>query len=274
MRFRFALISDAHLGPPTRHAGKLRKLGDDAEPLTQAFVDALQGPRPDLVVNLGDVVEDESPEADRARYARFLEILGGAGLPLLNVAGNHDTVHLDDATLARLWGHDGPLHYARDVGPFRFVVLHSVQGARSVELPDTQIAWLDETLASSPRPVVVLVHHPLSDQELTGNPWFEEQPHVCRVSNRRGVRDVLHRSGNVVAVFNGHVHWNHLDVIHGVPYVTVQSLIENVEDDAPGRAAAAWAHVEVSRQRMHVLVRGEQPVRYQIELPRPLDAWP
>ena len=49
------------------------------------------------------------------------------------------------------------------------------------------------------------------------------------------------------AVFNGHLHWNHLDVIAGIPYVTVQSLIENLDDDAPGRAAAAHAVVHAER---------------------------
>ena len=67
------------------------------------------------------------------------------------------------------------------------------------------------------------------------------------------------------AVFNGHLHWNHLDVIAGIPYVTVQSLIENLDDDAPGRAAAAHAEVHATDRRMVVRVRGNDPARYQFE---------
>jgi hypothetical protein len=66
-------------------------------------------------------------------------------------------------------------------------------------------------------------------------------------------------------VFNGHLHWNHFDVIAGVPYVTLQSLIENVDDDAPGRPAAALTTVRLSDRRIVVRVRGNDPARYQIE---------
>ena len=73
------------------------------------------------------------------------------------------------------------------------------------------------------------------------------------------------RHGDVRAVFNGHLHWNHLDVIAGIPYVTVQSLIENLDDDAPGRPAAAHALVRVSKKRIVVEIEGAERCRYQFE---------
>jgi 3',5'-cyclic-AMP phosphodiesterase len=267
MPFRFALISDVHFGPPASHEGKLRKLGDEAEGLTRAFVRAMNEHfRPDVVVNLGDVVEDESPARDLAGYERFLSLMSGLEAEVVHVAGNHESVSLDDATLGRLWGRSGPLHYAHDAGPLRFIVLRTVQGPRSIELPEPQVAWLAAELQAADRPVVLLMHHPLSEQALVGNAWFERQPALCRVANRRAVRAVIAQSPKVIAVFNGHVHWNHLDVIGKVPYVTVQSLIENVEDDAPGRAAAAWAEVELEPRRLHIHVVGAHPQRYQFEL--------
>ena len=66
-------------------------------------------------------------------------------------------------------------------------------------------------------------------------------------------------------MFNGHLHWNHLDVIRGVPYVTLQSLVENLDDDAPGRAAAAHAIVRVSRRRVVVEIEGTERARYQFD---------
>jgi hypothetical protein len=56
-------------------------------------------------------------------------------------------------------------------------------------------------------------------------------------------------------------------VIGGIPYVTLQSLIENVDDDAPGRAAAAWALVEVEARRLTVRVAGLEPARYGFTFP-------
>ena len=67
------------------------------------------------------------------------------------------------------------------------------------------------------------------------------------------------------AVFNGHVHWNHLDLAGKIPYVTIQSLIENVEEDAPGRAARTHALIDVDPTRILVRVFGESPARYQLE---------
>ncbi len=112
----------------------------------------------------------------------------------------------------------------------------------------------------------MLTHHPLSDQDLTGNRWFEKAPHICRVAGRRDVRRVIAASGKVVAVFNGHAHWNHFDVIDGIPYVTLQSLIENLDSDAPGRAARSYAVAELEGKRLSVRVDGAETARYQIEL--------
>jgi len=86
-----------------------------------------------------------------------------------------------------------------------------------------------------------------------------------RVAERRALQDIVSKAARVVAVFNGHVHWNHFDVISGVPYITLQSLVENLDEDAPGRAAAAHAVVDLDEQRMVVRVAGAEPVRYQVE---------
>jgi hypothetical protein len=64
------------------------------------------------------------------------------------------------------------------------------------------------------------------------------------------------------------VHWNHLDVIAGIPYITLQSLIENLDDDAPGRAAAAYAICDLDDRRLVVTVYGAEQQRYQLELGR------
>ena len=50
------------------------------------------------------------------------------------------------------------------------------------------------------------------------------------------------QSGKVAAELSGHAHWNHLDLVAGIPYVTLQSLIENVHEDAgSGKLGVAWA---------------------------------
>jgi 3',5'-cyclic-AMP phosphodiesterase len=265
---RFALISDEHFGPTAYFQGKLRKLTAQAGMLCQAFVERMNREvKPDLVINLGDVIEDESRAKDLEHYGQFVDILKALECPVLHVAGNHDQVNLSDADLCQLWNHDGALHYSRDVAGVHFSILRTIEVTDvAIHLPQEQIDWLARDLAQSSLPSVVLMHHPASEMRLDGNRWFEKRPNVCRVAERRALQDVVSNAPRVVAVFNGHVHWNHFDLISGVPYITLQSLVENLDDDAPGRAAAAHAVVDLDERRMIVRVAGAEPVRYQVEL--------
>ncbi len=267
-----ALVSDLHFGPEARFAGKLRKLTAHAEALTAAFVERMRCEvNPDFVVNLGDDIEDESYAADAARYGACQGLLRGAGAELVNVAGNHDTIHLGEGDLLGAWGDDPAgrtleLFGSFDRGGVHFSVLHTRERKdRDVSLGDAQLAWLEGDLAAHAGPTIVLMHHSAADQDLRGNRWFEGLPHICLVRERRLLRALFERHGEVRAVFNGHLHWNHLDVIRGVPYVTLQSLVENLDEDAPGRAAAAHAIVRVSRRRVVVEIVGAERARYQFD---------
>jgi 3',5'-cyclic AMP phosphodiesterase CpdA len=222
--------------------------------------------KPDLVINLGDVIEDETLALDEQRYRRFQQILAELDCGVLHVAGNHDTINLSDEHLLALWGKQQQLYYSKDIEGFHLAVLRSIEErGKRVHIPAAQIRWLEADLAQTRLPTLVFVHHPLAEMDLSGNRWFEKARHICLISNRSQVRSVLKNSGKVRAVFNGHAHWNHLDVIDGIPFVTLQSLVENVDDDMPGRPAAAHAIVDVSSTQMRVYVAGLEPARYQFD---------
>jgi hypothetical protein len=147
-------------------------------------------------------------------------------------------------------------------------VLHTRERKdHDVSLGDDQLAWIEGDLAAHTGPTVILMHHSAADQDLRGNRWFERAPHLCLVRERRRLRAMIEEHGDVRAVFNGHLHWNHLDVVGGVPYVTVQSLVENLDEDAPGRAAAAHAVARISERRVVIEVFGAERCRYQIDRP-------
>jgi 3',5'-cyclic AMP phosphodiesterase CpdA len=265
----FALVTDLHFGPEATFGGKLRKLTAEAPALARAFVRRMNDEvRPHLAVNLGDDIEDESPEADRARYGACLDTLRGLDAELFHVAGNHDTIHLGERDLLDAWGRPeiGALHYSFDRRGYHFTVLHTRERKDlDVSVGREQLAWLEADLAAAQGPTFVLMHHSAADQDLRGNRWFERAPNICLVRERREIRKIVAASGKVLAVFNGHLHWNHLDVIGGVAYVTVQSLIENLDDDAPGRAAAAHAIVRVDAKRVVIEIEGAERARYQLE---------
>jgi 3',5'-cyclic AMP phosphodiesterase CpdA len=263
------IVTDLHFGPEAWFEGKLRKLTHLGPALATDFVKRMNDVvHPDLVVNLGDDIEDESREADLARYGQCQAILRGSRAPVVNVAGNHDLVHLNRDDLNRAWGRTGPLYYSFDVGGWHFVVLHTIERKDvDVRIPETQLEWLRADLghAGSGAPTAVLMHHSASEQSLDDSRWWPGRSHLALVQERVALRRIFKESGRVRAVYNGHLHWNHLDVIDGIAYVTVQSLIENVDDDAPGRPAAAHAVVTLTRERMIVRVHGEDRARYQVE---------
>jgi 3',5'-cyclic AMP phosphodiesterase CpdA len=266
-RVTLGIVTDLHFGPPAHFGGKLRKMTHQAPELARDFVRQMNDQvRPDLVVNLGDDIEDESREADLALYGECQAILRGATAPVVNVAGNHDTIHLNRDDLNRFWGRSGPLYYSLDHGGWHFVVLHTLEKKDvEIRIPEAQLEWLRADLEATKAPTIVLMHHSASEQTLDDSRWWPGRAHIALVKERAELRRLFEQSGRVRAVFNGHLHWNHLDVMSGIPYVTVQSLIENLDDDAPGRPAAAHAIVHLDERRVVVRVRGNDPARYQFE---------
>ena len=101
MELVFALVSDLHFGREAGYDGKLRKLTAQAPRLTRAFVDRMNDViHPELVVNLGDDIEDENRDADLVRYGECMGELARCNAEVRHVAGNHDLINLteDDLT--------------------------------------------------------------------------------------------------------------------------------------------------------------------------------
>ena len=270
MDLTLAFVTDIHVGPEARFEGKLRKLSHRAPELLAAFVDKMNGSvRPDAVIHLGDAIEDEGSALDTQRYELVVETLGKLACPVFHVAGNHDSVHLSDGQLLKAWGRTGSTHYAADVGGYRLIALHTHEiKDQRVFIDEPQLAWLEAELSQPGPPAIVVMHHSAADQVLIGNRWFEGRPHICLVQERKRLRAIIEASGRVLCVVNGHLHWNQLTVHGGVPYVTVQSLIENLDEDAPGRPANAHALLSVTHSRVLLQIAGEETARYQVARPR------
>jgi len=245
-------------------------MSDQAPDLTSAFVRRMnEEVEPDLVLTLGDVIEDASREEDQARYLEALRILSNLQAPVRHVVGNHDTIHQTDAMIRAAWKWDGELFYSFDHGRIHFSVLRTIERAHvDTRIDREQIDWLREDLSRTTLPAVVAMHHAAAEQDLRGNPWFEHAPHVALVKGREDLRATIADSGRVIMVLNGHLHWSHVGIHDGIPYVTIQSLTENLEDDAPGRVASAWAVAEISDDGLVVRTEGGAPNVFQWSLRR------
>ena len=278
---RVGIISDIHLGPDTWHEGELRKVGREAGALTRSFVRAMNERfRPHFVLVLGDLIEDHSPAEDWKRYCRVFETLAELHAPLYPVAGNHDLVHLSPEQVLSLWsdraapgrhtdaGQTSTLYYAARQEGLDLVVLHSRElEDHRVWMDEEQIAWLGRTLDAVEGPVLLLLHHSLADQDTTGNPWFDGRSELALVRQRSRVRALLAASGKVLAVLNGHLHWNDLSLHDGIPFITLQSLIENADRSEPGRACRGWAEALLLPGLLRWRVQGHDPLSLELALP-------
>ncbi|CAN5192237.1 hypothetical protein BH11CYA1_BH11CYA1_23340 [soil metagenome] len=263
---KFALVADSHLGPEKMYEGQIRKLSRNTLPYLNELGEELKAlHKPNFVVQLGDLIEDSSSQADDiSNFQLGLNCFDGLPMPVLNVIGNHDQIHLSDSELGRLTQRE-KLFYSQDLNGMHCVVLFS----SSVEHTDITISaeqrsWLQADLAATAKPTLIFLHHPLDDQDLSGNVWFEKYPDYCFVEDRHQVRDILASSGKVCAVFNGHVHRNNLSTIDGIHYITVQSLVEKVGE--PDLASRAFATATVDGNRLVLDVHGEDAVHYDVPL--------
>ena len=264
---KFAIISDIHFGEEHAHKDIIRKLSRHAMPLLQGFVDSMNSSiRPEFVVNLGDAINDMSHDIDVEHLTAVLAAFKNMQAPTSHLMGNHEQQTIDTEELKTILGLES-LYYSADIGEYHLVFLFSRASAgEDSTIDEAQRAWLQKDLQGTSKQTLVFVHHALSDQDLTGNFWFEGAPNKALIRNRAEVREILERSGRVIAVFNGHVHWNRMDVQSGIPYFSITSIVENFRnDDTP---SDSYAVVEVDGDSITVDVGGEDRQHYEFSIRR------
>jgi len=156
MTLRIGIISDLHFGPRILFHGRLRKMSDMAPELTVAFVQRMNELKPDLVLTLGDIIEDESLETDANRYRHALRLLSEINAPVRHVCGNHDTINQTDDMIREAWNHQGELYYSFDCKGYHVSVLRTVERPHiDARLPSEQLEWLRKDLEQTTLPTVV-----------------------------------------------------------------------------------------------------------------------
>lgn len=263
---RFALVADPHIGPEKPYEGEVRKLSRHSLPyLSELAREICLSHEPQFVVQLGDLIEDaDSWQTDRANFESGLNIFDRISVPVLNVVGNHDQISLSQTELAVLNKKES-LYYSQDIADWHCVVLFSSSVEHTdIHISQAQQEWLAADLEASDKPSLVFLHHPLDNQDLTGNVWFEKYPDYCFVEERAEVRRIFERSGKVQAVFNGHVHQNRVSTIEGIHYVTIQSLVEKIAE--PEVCSRSYATVTVDGGIMKVRVEGLDRENYDLVL--------
>lgn len=238
-KLKIVLVGDIHMGPNIEY-----KPGEETPNLMTQFVELVnQEIKPDLVLELGDRVNNRSHEADLSNAKKLNSILKGLAAPCCFVIGNHDVLHLSKEENNAIFG--GELTYrAKTVKGYKLVFLDTTEPVIEEvggNVSERQLEWLKAELQDGGGPKIVLGHHPLDDQSLSGNPHFVRFPEYAYVKNRNEVRRALAAGRNVLAYINAHVHWFNFIVARASLFVSVPSFTEAWPEtkNAPGLFAEA-----------------------------------
>jgi 3',5'-cyclic-AMP phosphodiesterase len=258
MTLKIGIVTDIHNGPDMD-----TRIGSMAIPMLDRFVEAMGRFRPDIIVDLGDRINDVSVAEDRARIQTVRDRLVSLGIPVLFLYGNHDLINVKPDEQRRLLGKTGD-YESRDVKGFHLILLNSqdptFDGVGGT-ISEAQLEWLQADLDSSQGPVLVFCHHPLNEQDSSTHWYFGDHSAYALAVNRERARAILARSGRVRAIFHGHMHWNHVTVKDGMSYVTVESLICNGLTGGP--PAGCFAEVTTETEGgLRVDVRGRLPMTF------------
>ena len=221
---KIALIADIHHGID---AGT--KLGSAALTLMRPFVDWVNAVRPDLVVELGDRINDLDRDTDIRWTKEVAKVFTEVNSYCVHILGNHDDLRLtrtdsEEAMQTTFVSH------SRDLNGYHLVFWNSAvkfaQGCYHLSPED--LLWLGSDLAATELPTIIFSHLPLDNGSMLGNFYFEKLvPGGAHYADGAAARDIIERSGKVIACLAGHTHWNQRHTIDGVHYITIHSLTES-----------------------------------------------
>ncbi len=216
---------------------------------------------PDLVVGGGDYVLSYKTNRKKVRnqLIEINEIFKNTSAPRLYCIGNHDLSSLSKQEVADSLG-IGYYHFATDINGLRIITLDTNSlnpGQKKYgvigRVSESELSWLEEQV-STELPVIVFSHHPLVETPY-GKKWR------TNIYSANGVRKILEKNGNVVAVFSGHHAINYRTEINGINYVVINNLTDK---KAQGAFADITAEIKGSEQEVAVSVSqfGKKPANY------------
>ncbi len=239
-RLKIAVVTDIHHGAISK-----TKIGPAALGLLNKFVDFANEWDADIVVDLGDRISDRDNKTDRGLTADVAGVFQRVGVQRRHILGNHDLEFMTAEEGEELLG-VSMLSESIDVNGYHLVFWQAdthIDRGCGFQLKTEDLEWLTADLAATSLPSIVFSHVPLDGSDMTGNYYFEANPDLSRYTDTSRIREVLRDAGNVVLCVAGHVHWNKLNTVDGIPYLSLQSLTESFTT-APD-PAGAWSTIQI-----------------------------
>ncbi|MBL8553406.1 MAG: phosphodiesterase [Phenylobacterium sp.] len=222
-----AQITDLHV--TTEKDPLNQKRNEDRLRQTMKTIHALR-PRPVAIIASGDLVDRGEIE----EYYELKRLMDESEIPIYYALGNHDG---REAFLQVFSGpgaqtdENGYVQYAVDFGPFRMVVMDTLEGPNHGEYDEKRAAWLARTLDEAPdQPTAIILHHPPIP---SGIRWMDPDPKSPWIVRLEGV---LKGRDQIQVMMCGHIHraFNGLFAGHMVasaPATSIQLTLDLTEVD-------------------------------------------
>lgn len=249
------------------------KKSDAALSLLDKFVSYSNKVKPDLIVDLGDRINDIDREIDYSLMedvaAKFKQVASRRE----HLLGNHDVKFLTPAENESIL--EAPVKSRSfDIGDWHLIfwspnAQYTAQYGFSND--NDGILWLEDDLQRHPGRSVLFCHVPPFSGQLTGNYWFEENPWASRFPYADQVLNLLAEHPGLQMTVGGHLHWPRLNTLHGIHHITLPSLIESFyTNDLP---CQAWTEITIG-ENIQIKISGTQRWEWQLPL-RPHNLkWP
>ena len=263
---KFVLTNDIHVEKEEPYKGVNRRMSSLSKQLLQSVIKEIrENIKPRFVANLGDLVGDIDNESDISNLKYVVKELEKCGAPVHHIIGNHDQRSMTYDDLKTALGYE-ELFYSLDYEDFHFVFLY-VDDRRemqsetsSLEIPASHVKWLENDLKKTNKHTIIFSHQALGDQDVANNFWFSHRENRCLINNRFEVRKIIEESGKVVACINSHLHWNNITIHNNIPYITVQSMVENFNND--GLPSESYTVVDVTSDYFNLKVLGKDRMEF------------
>lgn len=261
MSLRIAIIADIHHGAPS-----YTKRGDAALPLMAQFADWVNAETPDLVLDLCDRISDIDETTDLQLEREVADAFKAVNAPIHHICGNHDRDHLNVAQNEEILG-QALQNTVLDIGDWQIALWRADAricrdpDRRGFNLPEADLLWLSRTMQSAEKPTLVASHVPESGHSQIGNYYFENKAQFSRYPQSDRARAALAQARVPMVCVAGHVHWNTVTTVDGIPHLTQQSLTESFT--TRGAPAAAWGLLTLT-DTAHWQVFGQDPFEARV----------
>jgi Icc protein len=186
----------------------------------------------DFLVITGDLANWGELEA----YRKLERLLDGFPLPVYLMIGNHDNRDNFRAVFGQRHPFDAPfMHYCVDHNRYRLLFLDTqTVGTAGGAFGPHRLAWLDEQVGKSQKPVLIFMHH-------------HPTPTGSFSMDAKGIADLpkfhtllARHGGKIRHIFHGHCHTDMQGHVEGVSFSGLRSMGSQVYANLATQMVARW----------------------------------